>query len=292
MADLPSGFWSGWIMVVTIVSLAAMAWLTYSLYFSADAEAQTEIDPVWDNDLKEGSKAPPMWWFWLLFASLVFTLTYLMLYPGLGGWTGMLNWSLGSRMAESYENFEANFAEERERISNLSLLQIQNEPQLIATAERIFARECADCHGSDGRGQAALFPNLQDIDWQWGSSVEQIELSIRGGRRAQMIAWKDVLGEQGIEQVAEYILVLGQQNSENHPGKVAYDQYCVACHGLEGDGNILLGAPRISDDIWLYGGDLETLKTTLREGRFGIMPAFGDRLDDLQIKLLLALLVR
>ena len=292
MAELPSGFWSGWIILVTLSSLGAMAWLTYSLYFSADAEAKPEVEPVWDNDLREGSRAPPMWWFWLLFASLVFTLVYLMLYPGLGGWTGMLNWSQGSRVAQSHENFDAVFAGQRERIAGLSLAEIQNEPVLIATAERIFTRECAACHGPEGRGQVALFPNLHDVDWQWGSSAQQIEQSIRGGRQAAMVGWEPVLGEQGIQQVAEYVQVLGDEGSENHPGKADYDRNCIACHGLDGAGNTLLGAPRISDDIWLYGGDLQTLKDTLRAGRYGVMPAFGERLDDMQISLLVALLVR
>ncbi|MCG8414772.1 MAG: cytochrome-c oxidase, cbb3-type subunit III [Pseudomonadales bacterium] len=292
MADLPSGFWSGWIMVVTLVSLAAVAWLTYSLYFSADAEEQPEVEPVWDNDLREGSKAPPMWWFWLLFAALIFTLVYLMLYPGLGSFTGFLNWSQGSRVAESYENFELNFADVRDEISSMSLVEMQNDLALMDTAERIFARECAACHGPDGRGQASLFPNLHDVDWQWGASAEQIEQSIRNGRQAQMIAWEALLGAEGVQQVSEYVLSLGTEGSENHPGKPAYDQNCVACHGIDGAGNPLLGAPRITDDIWLYGGDLESIKTTVREGRFGIMPAFGERLDELQIKLLVALLAR
>lgn len=292
MADLPTGFWSGWIMVVTLVSLGAVAWLTYSLYFSADSEEHPEVEPVWDNDLREGNRAPPMWWFWLLFAALIFTLVYLMLYPGLGSFTGFLNWSQGSRVAESYENFELNFEEVRGEISALSLAEMQNDLGLMDTAERIFARECAACHGPDGRGQASLFPNLHDIDWQWGASAEQIEQSIRNGRQAQMISWESILGEEGVQQVSEYVLFLGTDGSSNHPGKPAYDQYCVACHGIDGAGNPLLGAPRISDDIWLYGGDLETIKATLREGRFGVMPAFNERLDDLQIKLLVALLAR
>ena len=96
MADLPSGFWSGWIIVVTLVSIAAVAWLTYSLYFHTGTSEHSGEEPVWDNDLREGTKAPPMWWFWLIFAGMVFTLIYLMLYPGLGSYPGLLNWSQGN----------------------------------------------------------------------------------------------------------------------------------------------------------------------------------------------------
>ena len=170
-ADLPTGFWSGWIIVVTLVSLAGVCWLAYSLYFSADSHEEPEVEPVWDNDLREGNKAPPLWWFWLLFAAMVFTLIYLILYPGLGSYAGFLNWSQGSRVAESYENFDATFADARAEIAAMSLSEIQNDLGLMDTADRMFSRECAACHGPDGRGQASLFPNLHDIDWQWGSSM-------------------------------------------------------------------------------------------------------------------------
>ncbi len=292
MADLPTGFWSGWIAVVTLVSLAAVAWLTYSLYFHTDGSEHSGEEPVWDNDLREGTKAPPMWWFWLIFAGMVFTLIYLMLYPGLGSYAGLLDWSQGSRVAESYENFEANFADARATATELSLVEMQNDLELMATAERLFARECAACHGPDGRGQASLFPNLHDVDWQWGSTPEQIEQTIRGGRNAQMIAWGAILGEDGIRNVAEYVMELGDESDNSHPGQAAYQQNCAACHGMDGSGNPLLGAPRLTDDIWLYGGDLDSIMDTISFGRFGVMPAFDQRLDDLQIKLLVALLVR
>ena len=107
-----------------------------------------------------------------------------------------------------------------------------------------------------------------------------------------MIAWGGTLGDDGVDQVAEYVQIIGGPSAESHPGKADYEQNCTAYHGLDGAGNALLGAPRINDDIWLYGGDLDTLKTTLRQGRFGIMPAFDARLDDFQIKLLVALLAR
>jgi cytochrome c oxidase cbb3-type subunit III len=294
MADLPTGFWSGWIIVLTVVSLAALLWLTISIYFAADANKKVdpESEPVWDNDLREGSNAPPLWWFWLLLATLVFSLIYLMLFPGLGSYPGLLNWSQGSRVADSYENFEQNFAEARAKIVATSLAGIQNDLDLMQTAERIYKRECSACHGPDARGQASLFPNLVDVEWQWGSSAEQIEQTIRGGRSANMLAWQAILGDENINQVADYIIQLGDSVSESHAGKLVYDQNCVACHGADGSGNILLGAPSLIDDIWLYGGDLKTVKASIAAGRNGIMPAFAQRLDDAQIKLLVAMLAR
>ena len=294
MADLPTGFWSGWVIVLTVVSLSALVWLAVSIYFSADANAKhdPETEPVWDNDLREGSNAPPLWWFWMLLATLVFSLVYLMLFPGLGSYPGLLNWSHGSRVSDSYENFDQNFAEARAEIAATSLAAIQNDAELMQTAERIYARECSACHGPDARGQAALFPNLVDVEWQWGSSAEQIEQTIRGGRNANMLAWQTILGDENVKLVSDYIVQLSANGDAAHAGKTVYDQNCAACHGVDATGNTLLGAPSLADDIWLYGGDLETVKASVATGRNGVMPAFGKRLDDAQIKLLVAMIAR
>jgi len=291
-ADMPSSFWSGWIIVITISSLIGLAWLILSVYFAKVDHVKEIVEPIWDESLREGSSPPPLWWFWMLFASLVFTLVYLMLFPGLGSFGGLLNWSQGKRMVDATEYFDENFAEARAAIVDTSLAEIQNDLDLMDTAERIFKRECSACHGPDGRGQASLFPNLHDVDWQWGGSPEQIEVSIRAGRNANMIAWGAVLGDEGIDNVASYVKQLSSDPDAAHPGKAQFEQMCAACHGIDGGGNFALGAPKLSDDIWLYGGSLETIKETLHNGRFGVMPSFSERLDDTQIKLLVALLAR
>lgn len=290
MADLPTGFWSGWIIVLTCVSLATLLWIILSVYFAPNASEHPEAEPVWDNDLREGSNAPPLWWFWMLLSALVFSLVYLMLYPGLGSYKGLLNWSQGSRIVESYANFEESFQGARAEIANADLSDIQNDLGLMQIAERIFKRECSACHGPDARGQASLFPNLMDIDWQWGSSAEQIEQTIRGGRVANMLAWQSILGDENVHQVADYVTKFGE--ADGHPGQAIYQQNCAACHGLDGVGNPLLGAPDLTDNIWLYGGDLESVTQTIAAGRSGVMPSFAKRLDDAQIKLLVAMLAR
>lgn len=292
MADLPTGFWSGWIIVLTSVSMATLLWLILSVYFAKDAGDQPEVEPVWDNDLTEGSNSPPLWWFWMLLGALVFSLIYLMLYPGMGSYPGLLNWSQGKRVVESYDNYRATFQERRAEIANTDLADIQNDLELMQTAERIFSRECAACHGPDGRGQASLFPNLMDVDWQWGASAEQIEQTIRGGRLANMLAWQAILGDESVEQVADYVTKISSAQADGHAGQVIYQQNCAACHGLDGLGNAALGAPNMTDNIWLYGGDLESVKDSIANGRNGVMPAFAERLDDAQIKLLVAMLAR
>lgn len=291
MADLPTGFWSGWIIVLTCVSLATLTWLVLSVYFAKESSEHHE-EPVWDTDLREGGNAPPLWWFWMLLAALVFSLVYLMLYPGLGSYKGLLNWSQGKRIVESYETYDSSFQDIRADIASQNLAEIQNDLDLMQTAERIFKRECATCHGPDARGQASLFPNLMDVDWQWGASAEQIEQTIRGGRVANMLAWQSILGDEGVSQVSDYVAKMSDDNSSSHPGQAVYQQNCVACHGVDGSGNTLLGAPNLADNIWLYGGDLETITASIATGRAGVMPAFAERLDDAQIKLLVAMLAR
>jgi cytochrome c oxidase cbb3-type subunit 3 len=161
------------------------------------------------------------------------------------------------------------------------------------SAQRVFDRNCAVCHGYDAAGQASLFPDLTDAEWQWGGSVAQIEQSIRAGRTAAMVSWSQILGgDEGVANVAAYVKVLGSDTADGHPGQGQYNIFCVACHGPAGAGNVALGAPNLVDSIWLYGDNDAALHESIANGRAGEMPAFGERLDDTQIRLLLALLTR
>ena len=288
MTELPTGFWAGWVVVLTVVSLAFLSWFVYSIFFSKSDEQHE--DRIWDGNLREGSNPAPMWWFWLILSSLVFSLVYLMLYPGLGSYGGLLNWNSGLQVVRSEKAYQAEFGEHRRSIADMPLLTIQEDSKAMASAQSVYDRNCAVCHGYQAQGQADLFPNLADDDWQWGNSPAQIEQTIRGGRKAAMVAWGAVLGEQGVANVADYVLALSDGSAEEHPGKTQYDQFCVACHGPTGDGNPALGAPKLNDDTWLYGGNIEAVTESIANGRIGVMPAFDERLDDTQIRLLLALL--
>ena len=160
----------------------------------------------------------------------------------------------------------------------------------MASAQRIYDRNCAVCHDYEAKGLTPYFPNLTDNAWQWGGTAEQIEQSIRDGRNAVMIGGLPVLGQDGIDQLADYTLALSRGEAEGHEGQTAFLQFCAACHGADGAGNPLLGAPNLADDVHLYGGDIEAVGHSIAVGRNGQMPAFGERLDDTQIKLLVALL--
>lgn len=290
MADMPTDFWSGWIATITIVSFIGLAWFVFSIFFSDDVEPESAAAPVWDEDLREGTNPAPMWWFWLILALMVFSVIYLMLYPGLGSYAGALKWSQGGRLNESFIDYQTEFGGIRKLIAEGQLETLRADESLVASAERIFDRNCAVCHGYDATGQAATFPDLTDADWQWGGTPTQIEQSIRDGRKAVMIGWSAMLGDEGVVQMADYVKKLGSSAAAGHRAQAQYKQLCVACHGIDGSGNAALGAPNLVDDIWLYGDDDAALQHTIAIGRTGEMPAFGERLDETQIRLLVMLL--
>ena len=292
MAELPSTFWSGWVAVITLASLIGVFWLIYSVYFAKGGKAADEPSPVWDSNLQEGEHPAPLWWFWLIFASLVISVIYLMLYPGLGAFGGALNWSQGGEVDRRLNRYQTEFGPTRRLVAQAQLATLQEDARLMASAQRIYDRNCAVCHGYDAAGQADLFPSLTDAAWQWGGEAAQIEQSIRHGRLAVMVGWEAALGEQAIDQLTDYTLTLRDGTAQDHPGETAYLQYCAACHGADGSGNPLLGAPDLTDDASLYGQSPAAIRHSIGQGRNGEMPAFGERLDDTQVRLLVAWLTR
>lgn len=294
MADMPSDFWSGWIIVLTVTSFIGLAWLIFSIYSSAsDVHEEAGEGPVWDGNLREGSNPAPLWWFWLILALMVFSVVYLMLYPGLGSFKGALKWSQGGRLNDAMVIYEQEFGGIRSLIAEAQYDTLQADDALMRSAQRVFDRNCAVCHGYDAAGQAAMFPDLTDAEWQWGGTAAQIESTIRGGRIAAMVSWSQILGgDEGVSRVANYVRVLGSDDADGHPGQAQYNTFCIACHGANGSGNAALGAPSLVDDVWLYGNNDEAVLESIANGRSGEMPAFGERLDDTQIRLLVAMLTR
>jgi cytochrome c oxidase cbb3-type subunit 3 len=292
MADLPSDFWSGWIVLITVVSLVGLGWLVYGVYFTNGGESPAE-HAVWDETLREGARPAPMWWFWLILALLVVSVIYLMLYPGLGSYRGALQWSQGGRLEESFALYGLEFDERRAEIAAAALEELHADEAVMVSARRVFVQNCTVCHGPGGEGQAATFPNLMDDDWQWGGEAAQIEQTVRNGRQAVMPPLGPALGEDGVAQVTEYVVALaGGQSTDGLPGQPLFATYCSACHGADATGNAILGGPNLADQIWLYGGSPEAITATIVNGRNGIMPPFGERLDDAQIRMLLAWLTR
>jgi len=160
----------------------------------------------------------------------------------------------------------------------------------MSTARNLFQNNCAQCHGSDGGG-ARGFPNLTDSNWQWGGDADTVVATITGGRIAAMPAWGPQLGADGVRQVVAYVQTLSGGKADAAlaaAGKPTFETICAACHGVDGKGNPLVGAPNLTDEVWLYGGDEATITESVDKGRNGQMPAFGERLGEQRVKLLAA----
>lgn len=284
-------------LIVTIAVLANVVgglWLIWWTSRGAKTPSN-QTTHTWDDDLTEYNNPLPRWWLWLFVLTIVFALVYLALYPGLGNFRGLRHWSevsqYQSEEAAARRSFEQRFAS----VSSKSLLELSRDPVAMATGRNLFALNCSTCHGSDARG-ARGFPNLTDQDWLWGGGEETVYQTIAHGRDGLMPAWGPVLGKDGVEQVLAYVLTLsGRQSSEvpSSPerlaaGKTQFETMCAACHGPDGKGNTALGAPNLTDKIWLHGGSVKDIRETITYGRTNHMPPHLDRLGETKVRLLAA----
>jgi cytochrome c oxidase cbb3-type subunit 3 len=288
VADLPSEFWGGWIVAITVASFVALLWLVIDVYRAGPDGNEHE---VWDETLREGTKPAPLWWFWFILALMTISVVYVMLYPGLGRWRGALDWSQGSHIAERTADYQREFGDARQRILGQSLEALAADAAAMRSAGRVFASNCSSCHGRSAAGQAQLFPDLTDSAWQWGDDEARIIETIHAGRQAAMPGWLAVAGEQGVAELADHVLALSRGGADAvaaTPGSQLFQQFCMACHGADGAGNVMLGAPALNDAVWTYGGERADVMQSIAQGRSGMMPAFGARLDQTQIRLLAA----
>jgi cytochrome c oxidase cbb3-type subunit III len=280
------------IVILTVGNIAGAMWLLWWTRRSPGEGATTEhtTGHVWDEDLRELNNPLPRWWLWLFIITVVFGVAYFVLYPGLGTWKGTLNWSSSSEhAAESKLN-----AERIER--TLAPFAAKSVPDLSADAaalnigRNLFLNNCATCHGSDGGG-APGFPNLTDQDWLWGGDPDTVLATIGHGRTGTMPPWGEVLGARGVEDMLSYVIGLsGRKLEAGDPrvGKAKFAELCAACHGPDAKGNPALGAPNLTDAIWLHGGSLAAVRDTIEKGHTGIMPPHLERLGETRVKLLAA----
>jgi cytochrome c oxidase cbb3-type subunit III len=270
------------------MSFLALLWFIVDVYRSGP-DGNERL--VWDETLREGDKPAPIWWFWFILALMTISVVYVMLYPGLGSWRGALGWSMGGRLEERFVDYEGQFGTQRQLILGLPIAELAASDSAMRSAGRVFNNNCSSCHGRDATGQAATFPDLTDAAWQWGSEDAAVITTIHAGRQAAMPGWLSIVGAQGVHQLADYVLALSRGDAASPttaPGAALFQQYCVACHGAAGEGNPLLGAPALDDASWNYGGGRAEVANTIANGRAGVMPAFGGRLDETQIRLLAA----
>lgn len=278
---------------------------------------KTDVDAVsgvsttgheWDG-IRELNNPLPRWWLWIFYITIVWALAYWVVYPAwplVSSYTsGVFGWKSRDAVQVQLADLRAQRAAFADKLQAASLEQIEATPELLAFARAqgraAFGDNCAPCHGAGGGG-AKGYPNLNDDDWMWGGSLEQIQQTLIHGIRSAdpdaHVGDMPAFGRDGILQRPEIVAVADYVRSlSNLPapagvtpdlakGKEVFEANCAACHGADGKGNIELGAPNLTDGIWLYGSDRDSVIATLTNGRGGIMPAWGTRLDPTTIKAL------
>src|SRR5262245_25283474 len=217
----------------------------------------TKTGHVWDGDLEELNNPLPRWWLWLFVITLIFGAAYLTFYPGMGNFAGTGQWSSASAYEHEVAQQRARFENSMAGLKGKSIAELAADPSAMATGGNLFGQNCAACHGSDARG-ARGYPNLADSDWLWGGSDEQIYETIANGRHGVMPPWQAALGDDGVNEVAAYVVSLSGTKAPADwvtAGKPRYDTMCIGCHGPDARGNPALGAPDLTDRTWLHGGD-------------------------------------
>ena len=286
-------FWSFWIIGLTLSCLGLVLWV---LIANSKVAVDDTDDPenrttghVYDG-IEEFDNPLPRWWFNLFLGTMIFAALWLLLYPGLGSFKGLLGWSskgaLAVEQAQAVEDYNSVFGQ----YAQMPLEELVHEPKAMKMGLRLFSNNCSVCHGSDAGGNYS-FPNLSDNDWLYGGAPETIIESIKQGRGGAMPALGAVLGEQKVNQVVEYVLSLsGLDHSAELAagGKPVFQQNCAVCHGADGKGQHAMGAPNLSDDIWLYEGTREFIAQAIHKGLSNYMPPQEDKIRPEKIHLIAA----
>lgn len=314
-----STFWSVWIIVITLGTLAAVAAvLTWCSKDKMGVEEGEDMGHEYDG-IREINNPLPKWWSYMFWGTIVFSLVYLALYPGLGNFKGLLGWQSSDQTVRTVAESKASIADSQqakeldqyakelgdaeqaygelfkalaydESGNNLRPIEeIAADQDARRVGQRLFLQNCAQCHGSDARGQQG-FPNLTDNDWLYGGEPETIKTTLMHGRKGAMPAWIDTLGEDGVQEVTSYALSLSGRKVNAKEAAAGKQRFvvCAACHGTDGKGNPAFGAPDLTDNIWLYGGSRRAVVDTITHGRQGVMPAWDNILGEEKVQLISA----
>ena len=295
-----SEFWSIYVSVLTIGTLIGLTWLLFGTRKGEKKSETTETMGHSFDGIEEYDNPLPRWWFMLFIGTLVFGVGYLILYPGLGNWKGLLpgyedGWTGVHEWEKEMNKADAKFGPIFAKYAAMPVQQVAQDPAALKMGGRLFASNCSVCHGSDAKG-AFGFPNLTDKDWRWGGEAETIKASIMNGRHGVMPAWAEVIGDQGVADVAAFVLTNldGRSLPEGNKadvvkGKEIFAANCVACHGPEGKGTPAMGAPDLTHpQAFIYGSSFAQLQQTIRYGRQGQMPAQADIQGNDKVHLLAA----
>lgn len=291
MSDFTDNFWSWYVGVLTVVSVIGslvLLWVTARQKLPERSDNTT--GHVWDEDLRESNNPMPRWWMWLFVVSVVYSLLYLVAYPGLGAYPGQMGWSTRSEYQAAMTSADRELAPLYAGFTARSPEQLAGDANAMAVGERLFMNNCAQCHGSDARGSKG-FPNLTDSDWLHGGSPEKIRETLTLGRKGQMPPMAAAVGTpEDVRNVAQYVLSLSGSPNDSVRAQLGKSKFtaCAACHGNDGKGNTALGAPNLTDDIWLHGWGAPAIVEMIGKGKVNEMPAQADKLTEAQIHVLTA----
>ncbi len=284
-----ASFWSNWVIILTAVTIVGVTWILFANRKREQQATDKTTGHEYDG-IEEFDNPLPAWWFYMFFLTIVWGVAYLIIYPGMGNFPGVLGWTQIGQYDREVAAAEEKYRDMRDRYLALPVEEIAADPAVRKMGMRMFANNCAQCHGADAKG-AYGFPNLTDDDWLYGGDPATIKTTLDNGRQAAMPAWGSIIGEQGVTDVAQYVLSLNGRDVDAArvaAGETVFKTYCVACHGPDGNGNPALGAPNLTNGVWLYGGSPEQIEHTVRAGRNGVMPAFKSTLSEDKIHILTA----
>ncbi|HNQ08897.1 MAG TPA: cytochrome-c oxidase, cbb3-type subunit III [Giesbergeria sp.] len=291
MSDFTSNFWSVFVAGVTVISIiACLILLVITARKKVASTADNTTGHVWDEDLTEMNNPMPRWWMWLFVITIVFGFLYLAMYPGLGKFSGQLGWSQVGEYKREMDKGNAEIEPVYARFASMKPEEIAADAQAMAIGERLFMNNCAQCHGSDARGGKS-FPNLTDGDWLYGGSPETIRETLHQGRTGMMPPMGDAVGSaENVRNLAHYVMSLSNSPHDSLRANLGKEHFaaCAACHGPDGKGNQALGAPNLTDDIWLHGWGEAAITTMINQGKTNQMPAQAGKLTEAQLGVLTA----
>ena len=282
-----SAFWNSFVILITLGSIVFFLWLLLS---NARGTPGAEADHVWDQDLRENNNPLPRWWLNMFILSIVFALVYLVIYPGLGSFTGVSGWTQEKQLTSRLEAVQQKRQQLYASLKDKDVATLSKEPVAKSLGRDVFLNNCAGCHGADAQG-AVGFPNLADHDWLYGGMPEAIVTSITSGRSGSMPPMGAAMQPEALDAVIALLEHWSDTKLDpavRERGNQQFMMMCAACHGAEGKGNPMLGAPNLTDRIWLHGGSRERLRETLLKGRNSQMPAHEQILSKDEIRLVSA----
>lgn len=291
MSDFTSNFWAIYVAGITLFSIIACLVL---LVLSGKAKAMTASDNttghVWDGDLREMNNPLPRWWSYMFVFTIVFALVYLVLYPGLGSFPGQLGWTSRGLHQSEVDKGNAEIAPIYAKYLDMKPEEIAKDAKAMAIGERLYSNNCAVCHASDARGNKG-FPNLTDGDWLHGGTPEKIQETILAGRVGNMPPMAAAVGTAAdVANVAQYVLSLSGSPHDSAKAALGKEKFgvCAACHGQDGKGMFAVGAPNLTDNIWLHGFGEKAIIERINNGMTNIMPPQGQLLTKGQLHVLVS----